>query len=43
MGKGVMQAVDNVNTRIKDAVVGMDPADQRAVDDAMLKVRELSF
>jgi len=38
MGKGVLQAVENVNTMLKDAVMGMDPADQRGVDDAMLKV-----
>lgn len=38
MGKGVLQAVSNVNTTLAEAVVGMDAADQRAVDEAMLKV-----
>lgn len=37
MGKGVLKAVNNVNTALKSAVVGMDPADQRGIDDAMLK------
>ena len=37
MGKGVSQAVKNVNSILADAVKGIDVADQRAVDDAMLK------
>ena len=37
MGKGVTKAVSNVNTILADAVKGLDVADQRAVDDAMLK------
>ena len=37
MGKGVLQAVENVNTVLADAVMGMDAADQRAIDDAMIK------
>jgi enolase len=37
LGKGVSQAVNNVNTVLADAVKGIDVADQRAVDDAMLK------
>jgi len=37
MGKGVLQAVENVNVALKEAVMGLDVADQRAVDDAMLK------
>jgi len=37
MGKGVMKAVENVNTVLKDVVMGMDAADQRAIDDAMIK------
>jgi enolase len=36
MGKGVLKAVENVNTILADAVRGIDAADQRAVDDAML-------
>lgn len=37
MGKGVLKAVENVNTILADAVKGIDVADQRAIDDAMLK------
>ena len=36
MGKGVTAAVNNVNSVLADAVKGIDVADQRAVDDAML-------
>ncbi|MEM7220049.1 MAG: phosphopyruvate hydratase [Pseudomonadota bacterium] len=37
LGKGVLQAVTNVNGALASAVVGVDAADQRALDDAMLK------
>ncbi len=36
MGKGVSKAVENVNTKIKSIVTGMDASDQRAVDTAMI-------
>mmetsp|Transcript_3116 Transcript_3116/g.8797 ORF Transcript_3116/g.8797 Transcript_3116/m.8797 type:complete len:463 (-) Transcript_3116:245-1633(-) len=36
MGKGVLGAVENVNGALKDVVVGMDAADQRAIDQAMI-------
>ena len=36
MGKGVLKAVENVNTVLADAVAGIDAADQRAIDDAMI-------
>ncbi len=36
-GKGVQKAVDNINTVISDAVVGLDASDIYAVDAAMLK------
>jgi len=36
MGKGVLKAVENVNTTLANAVIGIDAADQRAVDQAML-------
>ncbi|GMH61760.1 hypothetical protein TL16_g03329, partial [Triparma laevis f. inornata] len=36
LGKGVLEAVKNVNTSIKSKVVGMDPTDQRGIDDAMI-------
>jgi enolase len=35
-GKGVGRAVANVNTEIADAVSGLDAADQRALDDALI-------
>ena len=35
-GKGVRQAVENVNGEIADAVVGRDPADQSGVDGLLL-------
>ncbi len=37
-GKGVLNAVNNVRTEIAKAIVGMDPADQRAVDEAMTEL-----
>ena len=36
MGKGVLKAVENVNTVLADAIMGMDAADQRAIDNAMI-------
>jgi enolase len=36
MGKGVLKAVANVNTEIKDALVGKDIEDQQGIDDTML-------
>lgn len=35
-GKGVLNAVKNVNTTIATAVIGMDAADQMALDHAMI-------
>ena len=37
LGKGVTKAVENINTIINDAIVGMDAADIYAVDQAMIK------
>lgn len=37
MGKGVLQAVENVNTVLADTIMGMDAADQRGIDEAMIK------
>ena len=37
-GKGVLNAVNNVNTVIKDAVIGMDAADQKALDYKMIEL-----
>ena len=38
LGKGVLNAVANVNEVIQDALVGMDATDQCAVDRAMLEL-----
>lgn len=32
MGKGVKNAVDNINTKIADSIIGMNLLDQRAID-----------
>ena len=37
-GKGVLNAVNNVNTIIRDRVIGMDAADQKALDYAMIEL-----
>jgi enolase len=38
LGKGVLQAVENVNGEIADAIVDMDAADQAALDQKMIEV-----
>lgn len=38
MGKGVLKAVENVNGPLRDLVIGMDAADQKALDYAMLEL-----
>ena len=38
MGKGVQKAVNNVNTIIRDLVVGMEVEDQKAIDMAMIEL-----
>jgi enolase len=38
LGKGVLKAVAAVNGEIKDALVGMDVTDQRALDNKMLEL-----
>lgn len=35
-GKGVLQAVENVNTEIADAVIGLDASDQRGIDHLLI-------
>ncbi|MBQ8179613.1 MAG: phosphopyruvate hydratase [Candidatus Methanomethylophilaceae archaeon] len=37
-GKGVLKAVENVRGEIAKRLVGMDPTDQRAVDEAMIEL-----
>jgi len=36
LGKGVLKAVANVNTTIRDAVIGMDASDQKTLDQKMI-------
>jgi len=36
MGKGVLKAVENVNKIIGPALIGMDPRDQKKIDDKMV-------
>ncbi len=36
MGKGVLKAVEHVNTEIADAIIGMDANDQKAIDQRMI-------
>ena len=36
LGKGVLTAVNNINTTIKDLLVGKDAADQRNIDQLMI-------
>ena len=36
LGKGVTKAVENINTVIADAVIGMDASDTYAIDKAMI-------
>jgi enolase len=43
MGKGVLKAVNNINTTIKNLLLGMDALDQRAIDNAMIKADGTDF
>ena len=38
LGKGVLKAVENVNTRLSQAVIGLDATDQEQVDAAMIEL-----
>ncbi|CCE23150.1 phosphopyruvate hydratase [Methylotuvimicrobium alcaliphilum] len=38
LGKGVLKAVDNVNTEIRSAILGMDAGDQSAIDQKMIEL-----
>ncbi len=38
LGKGVLKAVENVNTKINNALIGMDVRDQRSIDNTMLEL-----
>ena len=38
LGKGVLKAVKNVNTTIKDKLIGMDVLDQELIDKTMIEL-----
>ena len=38
MGKGVLKAVENINTVISDALLGMDVMDQVAIDRLLIEL-----
>ncbi len=38
LGKGVTKAVNNVNTELKDCIVGRDVLDQSGIDNAMIQL-----
>jgi enolase len=38
MGKGVLKAVDNVNTKIREKVIGLDALDQVRIDTTMIQL-----
>lgn len=38
MGKGVLTAVDNINNIFKNYLIGMDPHDQRKIDETLIKL-----
>ena len=38
LGKGVKKAVENVNTIIADAIIGLDAFNQKYIDDAMISL-----
>merc|ERR1711915_33252 len=43
LGKGVLKAVQNVKEVIGPKLVGMDPTDQKAVDDLMITLDGTEF
>ncbi len=38
LGKGVMQAVENVNTEISEAIIGLDALEQAFIDQTMIEL-----
>ena len=38
LGKGVMQAVENVNTEISEAIIGLDAQEQAFIDQTMIEL-----
>ena len=43
LGKGVLKAVENVNTKLAPAVIGLEATDQVLVDKTMLEVDGTPF
>jgi enolase len=43
LGKGVLQAVDNVNNKIADELIGMEGSDQVGIDQRMLEMDGTEF
>ncbi len=43
LGKGVLKAVENVNTKIAPAILGMDVTEQNAIDKVMLELDGTDF
>jgi enolase len=42
-GKGVLKAVDNVNSQIADQIIGMDAIDQAGIDNRMIELDGTEF
>ena len=38
LGKGVLKAVENVNTKIANKLIGLEPFDQKAIDKMMIEM-----
>ena len=38
LGKGVQKAVNNINTILKPALIGLDPCQQREIDNIIIKI-----
>lgn len=38
LGKGVLKAVDNINTQIKDILIGCQVSDQKCIDNKMIEL-----
>src|SRR6186997_277064 len=38
LGKGVQQAVENINTKLAEAVIGLDALDQVGLDQKMIEL-----
>jgi len=43
LGKGVLKAVDNVNSQIADQIIGMDASDQVGIDNRMIELDGTEF